>query len=227
MANKLFKKTSSGTSSIKFYKKTSTGQTQCPVYKKTSSGMERLDQQLVTKTHVVEGYCDWTCCYMGSSSSQSSLSKKGTDSIYPRHGKYSSYYYWSPISFENIFKKVRGKNITKVELWLKSLHSYYNTGMDVYVSGFRSLATTSTPSSISQNIFDNARYSSDTHYAKSGEGKYITLNQNGINAVKNNQINGFRMIASAGWALADYGYFEGSGNDRPYVRITYTEQVWE
>ena len=50
MANKLFKKTSSETSSIKFYKKTSTGQTQCPVYKKTNSGMERLDQQKATDT---------------------------------------------------------------------------------------------------------------------------------------------------------------------------------
>ena len=227
MANKLFKKTSSGTSSIKFYKKTSTGQTQCPVYKKTSSGMERLDQQLVTKTYTVEGYCDWCCCYMGSSSSQSSLSKKGTDPIYPRHGRYSNYYYWSPISFETVFKKVRGKNITKVELKLHSLHSYYSTGMDVYVSGFGSLATTSTPSSVNSNIFNNARYSSDTHYAKSGESKYITLNSTGINAVKNSQINGFRMIASGGWSLDDYGYFEGSGTNRPYIRITYTEQVWE
>lgn len=43
MANKLFIKTSSGTSPIKFYKKTSTGQIQCPVYVKTTSGMERID----------------------------------------------------------------------------------------------------------------------------------------------------------------------------------------
>ena len=55
MANKLFKKTSCGTSSIKFYKKTSTGLVQCPVYRKTSSGMERLDQTLVTKTKVFSG----------------------------------------------------------------------------------------------------------------------------------------------------------------------------
>ena len=227
MANKLFKKTSSGTSSIKFYKKTSAGQTQCPVYKKTSSGMERLDQQLVTKTYTVTGYCDWCCCYMGSSSTQSSLSKKGTDPIYPRHGKYSSYYYWSPMSFETTFKKVRGKNITKVELWLKSLHSYYSTGMDVYVSGFGSLSTTSTPSSINRSIFNEARYSSDSHYNKSGDKHAILLNTTGINAIKNSQINGLRMIGSAGWSLDDYGYFEGSGNDRPYIKVTYTEQVWE
>ena len=95
------------------------------------------------------------------------------------------------------------------------------------MSGFGSLSTTSTPSSINRSIFNEARYSSDTHFAKSNEAKYITLNSTGINAVKNSQINGFRMIGSAGWSLDDYGYFEGSGNDRPYVRITYTEQVWE
>ena len=60
MANKLLKKTSSGSSPIKFYKKTSTGLVQCPVYRKTSSGMERLDQTLVTKTKVFSGYPDWS-----------------------------------------------------------------------------------------------------------------------------------------------------------------------
>ena len=54
MASKLFKKTSSGTSPIKFYKKTSTGQVQCPVYRKTANGMERLDQELTEKTYVEE-----------------------------------------------------------------------------------------------------------------------------------------------------------------------------
>ena len=54
MASKLLKKTSSGTSPIKFYKKTSTGQVQCPVYRKTASGMERLDQELTEKTYVEE-----------------------------------------------------------------------------------------------------------------------------------------------------------------------------
>lgn len=53
MASKLLKKTSSGTSPIKFYKKTSTGQVQCPVYRKTASGMERLDQELVEKSYTV------------------------------------------------------------------------------------------------------------------------------------------------------------------------------
>ena len=54
MASKLFKKTSSGTSPIKFYKKTSAGQVQCPVYRKTANGMERLDQELTEKTYVEE-----------------------------------------------------------------------------------------------------------------------------------------------------------------------------
>ena len=39
----LHKKTSNGTSPIRFYKKTSTGLIECPVYRKTTSGMERLD----------------------------------------------------------------------------------------------------------------------------------------------------------------------------------------
>ena len=49
MASKLLKKTSSGTSPIKFYKKTSAGQVQCPVYRKTANGMERLDQELTER----------------------------------------------------------------------------------------------------------------------------------------------------------------------------------
>lgn len=225
MASKLLKKTSSGTSPVVFYKKTSTGQVRCPVYRKTSTGIERLDQQLVTKTYTVTGYPDWLYTYIGDGASDTSLYKKSTDPLYPRQGAYSGMCYYSPISFKSTLAKVKGKNITKVELWLGCLHSYYSSGLSTYISGTTTTAT-SVPSSTTTSIFNNKRYSSNTAFTK-GTNKYITLNNTAIADIKSGAITGFRPVSPSGWGLTDYGYFEGSGTNRPYVKITYTEEVWE
>lgn len=225
MASKLFKKTSSGTSPIKFYKKTSTGLTQCPVYRKTSTGMERLDQQLITKEYTITGYADWTYCYMASSSSATSLSAKSTDPTYPRQGKYSSYYYYSPMSFKTTFAKVKGKNIKSVKLKMKCTHSYYSGGLDTYISG-TTISNTSAPSNTTTSIFNNKKYSSNTHFDVDAT-KTISLNSTAIADIKAGNITGLRPVAVAGWGLTDYGYFSASGTSRPYVEIVYTEEVWE
>ena len=225
MASKLLKKTSSGTSPIKFYKKTSTGQVQCPVYRKTSSGMERLDQQLVEKSYTVSGYADWTYCYIGDSSSDKSLYAKSTDPTFPRQGKYSSYYYYSPMSFKSVLAKVKGKNIKSIKLKMKCTHSYYSAGLSTYISG-TNITNTSAPSNITTSVFNNKRYSSDVSFSVDGT-KTITLNSTAIADVKAGNITGFRPVASAGRSLTDYGYFSASGNSRPYIEITYVEEVWE
>ena len=225
MASKLLKKKSSGTSPIKFYKKTSTGQVQCPVYRKTSSGMERLDQQLVEKSYTVSGYADWTYCYIGDSSSDKSLYAKSTDPTFPRQGKYSSYYYYSPMSFKSVLAKVKGKNIKSIKLKMKCTHSYYSAGLSTYISG-TNITNTSAPSNITTSVFNNKRYSSDVSFSVDGT-KTITLNSTAIADVKAGNITGFRPVASAGWSLTDYGYFSASGNSRPYIEITYVEEVWE
>lgn len=225
MASKLLKKTSSGTSPVSFYKKTSTGQIRCPVYIKTATGQQRLDQQLVTKTYVVSGYSDWTCCYIGSSSTDTVLSQKSTDPLLPRQGKYSSYYYFSPMSFKSLFAKVEGKNITSVKIRMKCDHSYNSTGLSTFISG-TTITSTSEPSSISNSVFNNKRYSSDIHFDRD-ETLTITLNSTAISDIENGNITGLRPIASAGFSLTDYGYFNETGTTRPWVEITYTEQVWE
>lgn len=225
MASKLLKKTSSGTSPIKFYKKTSTGQVQCPVYRKTSIGMERLDQQLIEKSYTITGYADWTYCYVGDSSSDSSLYAKSTDPTFPRQGKYSSYYYYSPMSFKTVLAKAKGKNIKSIKLKMKCTHAYYSAGLSTYISG-TNITNTSAPSNITTSVFNNKRYSSDVSFSVDGT-KTITLNSIAIADVKAGNITGFRPVAGAGWSLTDYGYFSASGNSRPYIEITYVEEVWE
>ena len=225
MASKLFKKTSSGTSPIKFYKKTSAGQVQCPVYRKTANGMERLDQELTEKTYTVSGYADWTHCYIGDSSSDTSLYAKSTDPTLPRQGKYSSYYYYSPMSFKTVLAKVKGKNIKSIKIKMKCEHAYYSGGLSTYISG-TNITNSSAPNNITTSVFNNKKYSSDVSFSVDGT-KTITLNSTAIADVKAGNITGFRPVASAGWSLTDYGYFSASGNSRPHIEITYVEEVGE
>ena len=196
----------------------------CPVYIKENGVWNRIDQQLVTKTYKVSGYCDWNACYVGTSSSDSSL-HKNSDPYKIRQGKYSTYYYYSPISFKSIFDKVRGKNITKVTVELKNDHSYYSTGLNMYLSGMTS-SINYEPSSITTSYFNSKKYSSNVFFSKGGT-QIISLNSEAINDIKNNVLHGVTPKAVAGWSLNDYGYYSGSGSTRPYVEITYTEQVWE
>lgn len=229
MANKLFKKTSSGLTPVKFYRKTSTGLVQNPVYRKTTTGMERIDQTLVTKTKVISGYAQWNGTFRNSSGSGTANNFGSSDSrntlVY--QGKYSPYCYLGVMCFTDLFKEARETGIiTKVVLKLKNNHAYYNSGLKTYISGAWSLPSTR-PSSYSFANTNTVRYCNDVSFAKNGaEHKAITLNTTAINAITNNQINGFRVVSPTGFDLNNYGYFEGSGSSRPYIEITVQYDEW-
>ena len=225
MANKCFIKRNGQWERLSPMKKVNGQWVRCPVYKKENGVWNRIDQQLVTKTYSISGYSDWTCCYIGSSSTDSTLSKKGTDPLPPRQGKYSTYYYFSPMSFKSLLSRVKGKNIVSARVWMKCDHSYYSTGLKTYISG-TTISNTSIPSNINNSVFNNKRYSSDVHFSKGGS-NYINLNSAAISDIKAGNITGFRPVACGGFKLTDYGYFNESGTTRPWLEIVYTEQVWE
>lgn len=223
MANKVFKKTPSGSSPIKFYKKTNAGQIQCPVYRKTSNGMERIDQTLVTKTKVIGSYPQWEGSYRNSTGGGNASFSK--ENIY--QGKYSSYHHLGLMCFKDLFAQARtiGGTITKATLKLTNLHSYYYAGLNTRVCGAINMPNTR-PSSFSFNNALSTSYCGNVKFGK-GEQRTISLDNNALSAIQNNQIDGFRLLSPTGFTLSDYGYFEGEGWNRPYVEITIEYQVWE
>lgn len=229
MANKLFIKTSTGTSLIKVYKKTSNGSVQCPVYVKTSSGMERLDQTLVTKTKVFSSYADWSGSFRNSTGTGTPTSSysDSSDSLRIYQGKYSSYHHLGVMCFKSIFNEVRkfGGTITKVTLKLKNLHSYYGIGLDTKVCGAWNMPNTK-PNSFSYSNVGTTSYCNTQHFDK-GETRTLTLNSNVYSDIQNGNITGFRLLSPTGFTLTDYGYFAGEGNSRPYVEITVQYEEYE
>lgn len=229
MANKLFKKTSSGTSPIKFYKKTSTGQVQCPVYRKTASGMERIDQTLVTKTKVIKGYAQWNGSFRNSTGSGTAYSdySSASDRLRIYQGKYSSYHHLGLMCFKDLFAQARavGGTITKVTLKLTNLHSYYYAGLGTKVCGAINMPSTK-PSSFSFSNAKSTSYCATAEFTK-GATKTITLNSSALSDIQNNKIDGFRLLSPTGFTLTDYGYFAGEGTNRPYIEITVKYDVWE
>ena len=228
MANRLYKKTSSGSSPVKFYKKTSTGQVQCPVYRKTSSGMERIDQTLVTKTKVISGYAQWNGSFRnstGTGTAQASYSSL-TDRLRIYQGKYSSYHHLGVMCFKKLFDEARavGGTITNVKLKLKNLHSYYGAGLGVKVCGAINMPNTR-PSSFSFNDVYSTSYCGTVEFTKGGT-KTITLDELARKNIENNKIDGFRLLSPTGFTLSDYGYFEGEGTNRPYIEITVEYEEW-
>lgn len=229
MANKLFKKSSSGTSPVKMLKKTSTGQVQCPVYRKTATGMERIDQTLVTKTKVFSGYAQWNGSYRNSTGTGTAYSdySGADDRLRMYQGKYSSYHHLGLMCFKSIFKQVRdfGGEITKVTLKMKNLHSYYNAGLNTKVCGAINMPD-SKPSSFSFSNAKSTSYDGTQHFDK-GETRTLTLDDSVYNAIKKDEIDGFRLLSPTGFTLTDYGYFEGEGSSRPYIEITVKYEEWE
>lgn len=224
MANSIFKKTSNGWSNQKIECKTSGGTNVAPTYKRTHSGWERIDQQLVTHTKIIEGYAQWNASYRNSSGSGNANYKD--NNIY--QGKYDSYNYLGLICCTNLFNTARNSGtIKKVELRLKNNHAYYNSGLKTKICGAWSLPNTR-PSTASFGWSNSTAYSGEWHFAKNGSSpQWLTLNSNVNNVIQNNQINGFRLLSPTGFDLNNYGYFEGSGDNRPYVKITVEYQVWE
>lgn len=228
MANKLFKKTSSGTSPIKFYKKTSTGQSQCPVYVKTSSGMERIDQTLVTKTKTIKGYAQWNGSYRNTSGSGTAYSdySDSSDRLRIYQGKYSSYHHLGLMCFKDLFAQAREVGtITNVTLKLTNLHSYYGIGLSTKICGAINMPSFK-PSSFSFSNALSTSYCETVEFTKGGT-KTITLNNSVLSSIQKGNIDGFRLLSPTGFTLADYGYFEGEGINRPYVEITVEYDVWE
>ena len=229
MANRLFKKTSSGTSPIKFYRKTSTGQVQCPVYRKTSSGMERIDQTLVTKIKVFSGYAQWNGSFRnstGNGTAQASYSQ-AEDRLRIYQGKYSSYHHLGVMCFKNLFNEVKafGGEVTKVTLKLKNLHSYYGAGLGTKVCGAINMPN-SRPSSFSFDNVYSTSYCGTVEFAKGGT-KTIALDETARKNIQNGKIDGFRLLSPTGFSLTDYGYFEGEGSSRPHIEITVKYEVLE
>lgn len=228
MANKLFIKTSSGTSPIKFYKKTSTGQTQCPVYRKTSNGMERIDQTLVTKTKVIKGYAQWNGSFRNSSGSGTAYSdySDSSDRLRIYQGKYNSYHHLGLMCFKDLFAQARAiGTITKATLKLTNLHSYYGAGLGTKVCGAINMPNTK-PSSFSFSNAKSTSYCGTVEFTKGGT-KTITLNSSALSAIQNGSIDGFRLLSPTGFTLTDYGYFEGEGTNRPYIEITVEYDTYE
>ena len=229
MANRLFKKTSSGTSPVKFYKKTSTGLTQCPVYRKTSNGMERIDQTLVTKTKVFSGYAQWNGSFRnstGTGTAQASYSG-ASDKLRMYQGRYSNYHHLGVMCFKNIFDQVRafGGEVTKVTLKLKNLHSYYGAGLETKVCGAWNMPS-SRPTSFSFDNVKSTSYCGTVHFDK-GATKTLTLDENARKNIQSGEMTGFRLLSPTGFNLTNYGYFEGEGTSRPYIEITVQYQEWE
>lgn len=229
MANKLFKKTSSGTSPIKFYKKTSTGQIQCPVYRKTSNGMERLDQTLVTKTKIIKGYAQWNGSFRNSSGSGIAYSNysDNNDKLRIYQGKYSSYHHLGVMCFKDLFAQARaiGGTITNATLKLTNLHSYYGAGLGTNICGAINMPNTK-PSSFSFDNVKTTSYSGVVEFSKGGT-KSINLNNTALTYIQNDKIDGFRLLSPTGFTLSDYGYFEGEGTNRPYIEITVEYDTYE
>lgn len=229
MANKLFKKTSSGTSPVKLFKKTSTGQIQCPVYRKTATGMERIDQTLVTKTKVFSGYAQWNGSYRNSTGTGTAYSdySGADDRLRMYQGKYSPYHHLGIMCFKNIFNQVRefGGEVTKVTLKMKNLHSYYGAGLDTKVCGAWNMPNTK-PSSFKFDDVKSLSYCGTQHFDK-GETRTLTLDENARSNIQTGTMDGFRLLSPTGFTLTDYGYFEGEGSSRPYIEITVKYEEWE
>ena len=229
MANKLFKKTSSGMSPVKFYKKTSAGQIQCPVYRKTSTGMERIDQTLVTKTKIIKGYAQWNGSFRnstGKGTAQASYSSL-TDRLRLYQGKYSSYHHLGVMCFKKLFDEARaiGGTVTKVKLTLKNLHSYYGAGLETKICGAWNMPNLR-PSSFSFDDVKSTSYCGSAHFDK-GEKRTLTLDENARKNIQRGEMTGFRLLSPSGFTISDYGYFEGEGTNRPYIEITVEYQEWE
>lgn len=221
MANKCFIKRNGQWERLSPMKKVNGQWQRCPVYKKENGVWNRIDQQLVDKYYAITGGLDWSYCYIGESSSDTSLYIKSTDPYNPRQGKYSSYYYYSPMSFKSTFDRVRNKDIMSIEITMNCEHSYYSTGLSTYISGYTG-SNTSAPSSLTTSVFNNKRYSDDVKFSK-GSTITFSLNSTAIEDIKSGAIHGFRPVSPSGWSLSDYGYFATN----PTIRITYREQVWE
>lgn len=228
MANRCHTINGTSTKALKPKKFNGSSWVDCPTYRFTSSSsVERMDQQLVTKTEVISGYPQWNGSWRNSSGS-GTASYYRSDNIY--QGKYDTYHYIGLMCFTDLFAKARAKGtITKVTLRLKNNHAYWNSGLKTRVCGASSLPS-SEPTSVNFSWGGTTAFSSDISFGKNASTPItITLNSTAISQIQNNQVNGFRLLAPGGFALTDYGYFDGSTNSsiRPYCEITVQYQVWE
>lgn len=224
MANSIFKR-NNGWSNQKIEVKNGSDINVAPTYKRTSSGWERLDQQLVTQTKIIEGYAQWNGSFRSDSASGNAT--YFDPALY--QGKYSSGYKEYKIGlmcFSDLFKKARELGtIKKVELRLKNNHAYYNSGLKTRICGAWSLPSTR-PSTANYSWSDTNAYTGDWSFPKNGSApQWITLNSNIHSKIQNSNINGLRVLSPSGYTTNDYGYFEGSNSNRPYIKITVEYQA--
>lgn len=225
MANRCFIKRNGTWQPLRPKKKVNGQWVDCPAYLKENGQWVRIDQQLVTKTKVIEGYAQWNGSWRNSSGT-GGASHYRSDNIY--QGKYNSYHYLGLMCFTDLFNDARNTGtITKVELRLKNNHAYYNTGLKTKICGAWSLPSTS-PTTAYFDWSDSNAYTGEWHFGKNAASpQWITLDSKIHNAIQNGSLNGLRLLSPSGFSLNDYGYFEGSNENRPYIKITVQYQVWE
>ena len=90
MANKCFIKQNGVWQPLRPAKKVNGQWVDCPVYLKQNGQWVRIDQQLVTKTVVIEGYAQWNGSWRNTTGSGEAHYYR-SDNIY--QGKYSNYHY--------------------------------------------------------------------------------------------------------------------------------------
>lgn len=199
------------------------------VYGKKNGEWIRLDKDYIAKSTVVEGYCQWTASYYGNSPTDGSLNLRDYDakkfSVF--NGYNENRYWYGIISFKNLLAKVKGKNITKVEIRLRNTYAAYDTIPKLVVRGFTGSQTVMpTDPKLSKSFLLSNVYA-DVPFQKEATGN-ISLNASAISDIKNGRITGICLWADE-WASNRYGYFEGGTSTayRPYIKITYTENVWQ
>jgi hypothetical protein len=132
-----------------------------------------------------------------------------------------------------------GATITKAELYLRNRHSYYSSGLTVYIGAHLDANLESSSGTNSQTNANTAPTGIDftgdtdtfsTHFDK-GQGKWVTLPDTWYSSIASGTVRGV-LIGLTGvtntWynAIANYGYFDGNSMaDEPQLRVTYKYEI--
>lgn len=116
--------------------------------------------------------------------------------------------------------KLAGKEITDVKLRLRNLHSWFNTGLDPARIGYHNHSSQPSGNTNSSGTFNVLNY----HWNKF-ETKEVDIPNSWGEAFRDGTRGGFTFGRTNAGGRSDYGYFEGSGSNRPRLRISWTQRV--
>jgi len=119
-----------------------------------------------------------------------------------------------------------GAQVTKAELYLRNRHSYYSSGLTVYIGAHIDGDLENQTTAPLGVDFTGSTDTLSTHFDK-GQGRWVELPDTWYSSIASGTVRGI-LIGLSGvtntWynAIANYGYFDGNSmEDEPQLRITY------